>query len=327
MWQTHKLAKAAHHFKNCKVPCGQCGGLLSTDGLIPLSLMRCGRCGYMNVIPMQLADFWLYQPLGGGGSGSVYLAYWPRKKMRCAVKVLRGGEQSYDKAATTLKREAEVLGFIGNHPCIVRLISSGISNDECFMAMDYIEGERLDNRIARLTMMPEKEALRTLVYLLAAEKYIYRRGYLYADIKPENIIITRNNIPVMIDFGLCMTVDEAGRRKKGFVGGSPYYLPPERIQKDAEGPHSEIYSLGMLMFTALTGNTFFKFAGDVQDLAMKHIQTARLTVTQAMMPQSSPCVVELVEQMIRRNPIDRFQTFEEVEAAAMHCLRRTKGRR
>ena len=209
----------------------------------------------------------------------------------------------------------------------MRLISSGISNDECFMAMDYVEGERLDNRIARLTMIPEKEALRMLVYLLAAEKYIYRRGYLYADIKPENIIINKNNMPVMIDFGLCMTVDEAGRHKKSFVGGSPYYLPPERIQKDAEGPYSEIYSLGMLMFTALIGNTFFKFAGDVQDLAMKHIQTARLTVNQAMMPQSSPCVVEMVGQMIRKTYFSLCVLCVLFEAAAMHCLRRARGRR
>jgi serine/threonine protein kinase len=105
------------------------------------------------------------------------------------------------------------------------------------------------------------------------------------------------------------------------VGGSPYYLPPDRLSKGAEGPYSEIYSLGMVMFTALTSGTFFKFTGNVQDLAMKHIQSARMTVNQGMMPQSSPATVEMIGQMIRKDPEERYQKFEEVELAAMQCLR------
>ena len=276
----------------------------------------------MNVIPMRLVDFWLYQPLGSGGSGIVYLAYWPRKHELCAIKVIRTGESHYDKTVAVLQKEAAILGNIGAHPCIVRLFSSGISNDECFMAMEYIEGERFDNCIARLETVPEKDALRMLLFLLASEKHIYRHGYLYGDMKPENIIIRQdNNVPVLIDFGMCMAINEAASRKTVFVGGSPYYLPPERMSNGAEGPYSEIYSLGMIMFTALTSGTFFKFTGDVQDLAMKHIHAARMSVNQGMMPQCSPATVEMIGRMIRKDPEERYQKFEEVELAAMQCFR------
>jgi len=323
-WERNKLKSKVRQFGKGLMRCDQCHTILSIEGLAPLSLMRCGRCKCMNVIPMLLADFWLHQPLGGGGSGVVYLAYWLHRGKRCAVKVLRSGENRNDNTIAGLQKEASTLADVGRHPCIVRLLSSGISNDECFMAMEYIEGERLDNRIARLGTIPEKEALRMLLYLLAAEKHIFRRGYLYGDMKPENIIFKQNNLPVLIDFGMCMKTDEAARRKKAFVGGSPYYLPPERLQKDPEGPYSEIYALGMIMYTALTSGTFFKFTGNVQDLAMKHIQTARMSVTQAMLPMCNPATVEMLGRMIRKDPSERYQTFEEVELVAMQIFRRIK---
>jgi len=222
---------------------------------------------------------------------------------------------------SVLQREADILTRIGKHPYIVNRISSGFKTDSNFLAMEFIDGERLDFRMARFGVIAEQEALRILLCLLAAEKHIYSSGYLYGDIKPQNVIIRKKHIPVMIDFGLCMPLDYASaKHKKSFLGGSPYYLPPERLQMGAEGPCSEIYSLGMLMFSMLTGSTFFKFTGDVQDLAMKHIQTARMPVDQAMMPKCSPGIVEMVGRMIRKEPEERFQTFEEVEQTAVRCL-------
>jgi eukaryotic-like serine/threonine-protein kinase len=320
-WQTFKLRKMVRRFKKGFMLCEQCRTRYPLKGLVPLSFMQCRRCGYLSLVPLQVADYWLYQPLGGGGLGSVYLAYWRRGNARCAVKVLQMGEENNERAVSGLQREADVLARIGKHPCIVSLINSGFANDRHFLAMEFIDGERLDFRIARFGEIAEQEALHILLCLLAAEKHIYRTGHLYGDMKPQNIIIRKRNVPVMIDFGLCMPLDDASvQNKESFVGGSPYYLPPERLQRGAEGPCSEIYSMGMLMFSMLTGDTFFKFSGNVQDLAMKHVQTARLPVNPDMMPQCSPAVAEMVGQMIRKEPEDRFQTFEEVEDAAVRCL-------
>lgn len=322
IWKALKLRWMVRGFEKGITTCQQCGGRFRFDTLTPLSLIQCSRCQCPNIVPMPVGPYWLYQPLGGGGSGSVYMGFHTRRPLRCAIKVMHVDEKNYDKAVAMMKREADILKHVTGHPNVVRYIECGQDAEEFFLAMEFVDGERLDHRLTRNEVIPEEQALLLLRQLIAAEKHILKRNYLYADMKPENIIITpRRHRPVVIDFGLCMTVEEAAvDRKRSFVGGSPYYLPPERIERRAEGPWSEIYSLGMIMFAVLTGQTFFKFSGSVQDLALKHVQSARLAVTPAMMPGCSPVVVELVGHMIRRDPEERYRTFEDLDVAVLQCL-------
>ena len=124
-----------------------------------------------------------------------------------------------------------------------------------------------------------------------------------------------------------MPREDALHPKDEFVSGSPYYLPPERLLGQGEDASSEIYSLGMVMYYALTGRTYFD-ADEVESLARRHISRIRLTAA-SKMREFRPELVDVLSKMVKQDYRERYQTFEEVRVALrvlQHDLTRTGGK-
>ena len=301
------------------LPCARCGGEQPLHDLEPLRMTRCPECKTMNFVPMRLRGFWLFQPQGGGGMGSVYKAYAVEARDELfAVKVLfrSGGDQ--DSSLEALMNEAKVGKVVGDHPNLVKCVESGYEGGEYFFAMEFVDGKRLDNLIRFAEKLCERHVVEIALDVLAAERNIYDRGYLYRDMKPENVIVTPEGRAVVFDYGLCMAREDALRSAEEYVSGSPYYMPPERLWGTGEDAYSEIYSLGMLMYNALTGRTFFD-SDEVESLAKRHVSRVRLTPASKMRGFRSE-VVEVLSKMIKQDREERYQTFDELERAlrALH---------
>ena len=301
-------------FAGGHVPCQQCSFEIPMKGLQELRMVECPACKAINFVPMQVGRFWLFEPLGGGGMGSVYRALSADTLDRhFAVKVLSRVEKTKPANIHALLNEARIGKVIGDHPCLVKCVDSGCENGEYYSAMELVEGERLDKSIDRLGRLPEQQVLQIALHILAAEQHIYKCGYLYRDLKPENIIINNEGYAILFDYGLCMPREDAMHPKDEFVSGSPYYLPPERLLGKGEDASSEIYSLGMVIYYALSGQTYFD-ADEVEALAKRHVSKVRLSVSSKLRDFRED-LVALLTKMIRQERDERFQSFHSVARA------------
>ncbi|MBN2450363.1 MAG: serine/threonine protein kinase [Lentisphaeria bacterium] len=293
------------------VLCQGCGCQIPLQKLEPLKMVECPQCERIMIVPLRVGRYWLYEPLGGGGMGSVYKAIHVEiPDQLFAVKILSRADRTKPANIHALLNEARIGKIIGNHPCLARTMDSGCEDNEYYSAMELVPGERLDKRIDRLGRMPEAQVLQVGLHLLAAEQHIYKCGYLYRDMKPENIIINIEGYGVLFDYGLCIPREQALHPADEYVSGSPYYLPPERLLGTGEDACSEIYSIGMVMYYALSGQTYFD-AKEVEALAKRHLSRVRLSVA-GKLRDFRPEIVELLSKMIRQEPAERYQTFREV---------------
>ena len=210
--------------------CAKCGKYIPLAGYTPLGMGQCSSCGSPNFIPQRISKFWLFYPLGGGGMGAVYKAYhedYPDQFF--AVKVLPRDKKADPELIQNLLSETETVANLGQHPCIIYSVANGCEDGEYFLATQFIEGERLDKRIERMKTLPEYEVLLIGLRLLSAEAHIYNQGYLFRDMKPENVMITEIEGAYLYDYGICVTVEEGLNDGGEFVEGSPFYMPPERL--------------------------------------------------------------------------------------------------
>jgi serine/threonine protein kinase len=294
--------------------CPKCETPVETALFDSLTLANCPCCDEPLFVPAKIKTYYLFRPLGGGGMGSVYKAVSEHAPQEFfAVKVLPREQREDPELISRLQREAKTaLRFRGLPHCEVG-VEYGCAEGEHFFAMEFIPGPRLDELIATRERLDCIEALRLGQQLLSAETRIYDSGYLYRDLKPENVIVRADAQAYLIDFGLCVPLQEALRGAVAdHVEGSVHYLPPERMAGLGEDDRSEIYSLGMVLFHAIAGRTFFD-AEEAADIAGKHLAAARLADCSASLPSDvAASVSALLNEMIRKRPDQRIASFQEL---------------
>ncbi|MFT5129100.1 MAG: serine/threonine protein kinase, partial [Rhodothermales bacterium] len=170
-----------------------------------------------------------------------------------------------------------------------------------------------DDRVFRHGRILIDELLPMMLNLIDTARFIYQKGYLYRDLKPENVIIRADRTPILLDFGLCMKVENAMfDTEDAHVDGAPHFMPPERLTGEGESVWSEIYSLGMLMYYSLTGQTFFE-PGDVQQVAERYALEERDDYVLSEIPELSPQIIDIVMKCIQRDPAGRPKSYDRLE--------------
>jgi len=198
--------------------------------------------------------------LGQGGMGAVYRAWDLRLKDHVALKELTPqpglDAETLSQLRRQFEREAVVLAKL-NHPNLVRVTDFFEEDDDAYLVMDLVEGESLDNRIAREGALPENIVLAWAAQLLEALHYCHSQGVIHRDIKPQNVIIRPDGRPVLVDFGLVKLWNPTDPRTQTVMRGmgSPQYAPPEQYGTRGQhtDPRSDLYSLGATLHHALTG--------------------------------------------------------------------------
>ena len=322
---THEFHKSKTHKINTKptleslniglIPCGKCGTELSLDSYTPLSIDRCPECETPLFIPMLIKDFWLYEPLGGGGMGSVYHAFHRENiEYEVAVKLLPRERNNDPYLIEALIDEAKICWQLGEHQHLNKVIDFGRYNNEYYAVFEFIQGTRLDQIIDSPVRRPHRQVILWALQILSAEQHMYDKGFLFRDLKPQNIMIDKNGNVKLFDYGLALPIDKALHNDSDKIEGSPYYIPPERIVGVGESQYSEIYSLGMVMFHILAGEPYYS-ADDIRSLVGKHVLSLRVCdVGQKLPPKTNPHLVGILNRMIERIPEKRYSTYMEVAA-------------
>ena len=204
----------------------------------------------------------ILESIGQGGMGRVYLAEDPALNRRVAIKVLPP-EFAHDRERRErLVHEARAASAL-NHPNIIIVHDLGESDGTLFIATELVDGETLRAWAGARPRTPS-EILRLMRQATAALQVAHAAGLVHRDLKPENLMVRRDGLLKILDFGLVrsLTPEESGRTATmpGTVLGTPPYMSPEQVLGQAAGPSSDLFSLGTILYELLTGK--HPFGGD-----------------------------------------------------------------
>ncbi|RME51721.1 MAG: serine/threonine protein kinase, partial [Caldilineae bacterium] len=208
---------------------------------------------------IQLEEYLLEELLGKGGMAAVYRGVDTRLNRRVAIKVIDAPYRADTEHIRRFRQEAQAIAQL-EHPHIVRLYRYGEVHSILYMAMQYIDGEnllqRLERHEARRESLPFDDILRFTRHICQALDYAHRRGVIHRDVKPSNIMLGQNGEAYLTDFGLALLTNLGTR---GEILGSPHYLSPEQaISSAGVTPQSDLYSLGVILYRAFTGRLPFE---------------------------------------------------------------------
>ncbi len=200
---------------------------------------------------MQIADYQIREKIGRGGMATVYLAYQLSLQRQVALKVMRP-DLSHNLVFTQrFLNEGPIVAGL-THPHIIKIFSMGTSDEGYYLAMEYMGGGTLRDRMKQLGVW---DALGLFKHIADALGYAHERGIIHRDLKPQNILFyERGMTPVLSDFGIAKDLhNEMGLTAAGFLG-SPKYMSPEQVRGDKTIDHrADLYSLGILLFELLSG--------------------------------------------------------------------------
>ncbi|HWE68868.1 MAG TPA: serine/threonine-protein kinase [Acidimicrobiales bacterium] len=191
--------------------------------------------------------------LGRGGMSDVYLAVDQDTDREVAVKIVRSGDPDL---ARRLAQEARALeGFA--HPGLVRLLDTGVSGDQAFLVMDYVDGLNLAEILRRGPLEPRSTAALG-ASVAGALAYVHERGIVHRDIKPANILLNRDGDARLGDFGIARLIDVSTLTLDGTTLGTAAYMAPEQLQDHQVGPPADIWSLGLVLLECMTGERVYQ---------------------------------------------------------------------
>ncbi|MFC1574748.1 serine/threonine-protein kinase, partial [Gemmatimonadota bacterium] len=243
--------------------------------------------------------------IGQGGMATVYVAQDLKHDRRVALKVLRS-ELTAGLGAERFVQEIGIAAKL-SHPHILPLFDSGEADGLLYYVMPYVEGESLEDRLARDGRMPSEEAIRLTDQVASALAYAHERGVVHRDIKPGNILLAGDQA-VVADFGIARAVAEATTDRltgSGTVVGTPAYMAPEQALGDGSvDGRTDVYALGCVVFEMLTGELPFKGKDPAALLA------ARLSDDGVNLRDSDPAVPLFLDRAVSRalatDPDQRF---------------------
>ena len=303
------------------VTCSSCETKVFIPGdLAPLATVPCKKCGHPIMMPLKLRQFELRGVIGAGGMGTVYRAFDTILERMVAVKLMKHELVSEPEALENFYREARACASL-NHTNIIHIYTFDEWEEQRYLVMELADRGSLDSVIERYQRVSELEVLDIGIKIASALDLALKHGLLHRDIKPGNILFNTDHEPKLVDFGLARSV-EAEPESLTETHGTPYYVAPEKIQREKETFLSDMYSLGCTLYHAVTGHVPFE-APTVEELVSAHVHTP-LTAPILVLPEITQPTSDALVKVLAKNPGDRFLSYDEfrmeLEAARSQLL-------
>jgi serine/threonine-protein kinase len=254
------------------------------------------------MIGSRLGKWILDREIGRGGMGSVYLAHEEGSGRQGAVKVLAAELARETGFLQRFQREIEVLSRL-SHPNIVRFYESGAENGLSYYAMEYVDGESFEQLLQERGRLPWKEVLDAALQVCPALKHAHDHGVIHRDLKPPNLLRTPTGVIKLTDFGIAKVFAGRPLTSTGGIVGTVEYLSPEQASGKPATKRSDLYSLGAVLYTLVTGRTPFE-GKTAADILHKHLY-ARFEKPNKLLPEIPYELDDIICQLLEKDPAKR----------------------
>jgi serine/threonine protein kinase len=286
---------------------------------IPVSLNAAGTIPVGQIIDERYKVLSL---IGVGGFGSVYKVQQILLQNVFALKTLNPVAMS-EITMMRLQKEAKAASRL-DHPNLVKAVDFGFKdNVQPFMVMEYIEGLTLAQYLKKESSLGVEKALQLFIPLCFGMSYAHEQGVIHRDLKPSNIILSPDDqsasgfVPKILDFGIAKTqfgddAEGVALTKTGEIFGTPLYMSPEQCNGLSVDGRADIYSMGCVLFEALTGTPPFPGSSSLETM-MQHQSSTAPSLREGSLGQRFPEPLEnVIAKMLAKKPEHRFQTFDEL---------------
>jgi serine/threonine-protein kinase len=252
----------------------------------------------------------IMRKLGSGGMADVYLAEDEELGRRVAIKILNDKYAPDDQFVERFRREAKNAAGL-SHPNIVSIYDRGEAEGTYYIAMEYLDGRSLKELVVARGPLPIPDAIAATRQVLAALRFAHRKGVVHRDIKPHNVMADADGRLKVTDFGIARA-GVSQMTEAGSIIGTAQYLSPEQARGAPVDQRSDLYSMGVVLYEMLTGQVPFTGESPVE-IAMKHLSDTPRPPS-LLRPDIPPDLDMVVLRALAKNPEDRFQTAEEMDA-------------
>lgn len=256
---------------------------------------------------MQIPGYRTIRRINHGGMSTVYLAVQLSVGREVALKIMSPALNADPVFGRRFQREANIVGQL-SHPNIVSIYDIGCHNNLNYIAMDYLPGGTVYERMQ--TGMNTAEVLQVLREIALALDHVHGKGYVHCDIKPENVLFREDGSAVLTDFGVAKSLAAAVQGSSaGTIVGTPHYMSPEQARGFALDGRSDLYSLGVVFHEMLVGAVPYR-GEDAVTIAIQH-----LTAEIPALPSQYAVYQQLINRLLAKEPDDRYQTGAELVTA------------
>ena len=267
-----------------------------------------------------LGRYVIERELGRGAMGTVYLGKDPRIGRTVAIKTLALTEEFESTQLDDVRRrffqEAETAGRL-SHPSIVTIYDVGEEHDLAYIAMDYIQGDSLDQHIRNGELLPLEDVFTVGIQVAEALAYAHEQNVVHRDVKPGNIIYDRDKCQLKVtDFGIACLTDNS-KTRTGTVLGSPYYMSPEQIAGKKVDGRSDLFSLGITLYQLFSGQ--LPFEGDSLTNLMYQITNDKPVSVRKVRPELPSCLTRIINKSLEKKPSKRFVDGVAMAEALKRC--------
>jgi tRNA A-37 threonylcarbamoyl transferase component Bud32/tetratricopeptide (TPR) repeat protein len=247
--------------------------------------------------------------LGRGGMGTVYSAERVDGEIlqRVAVKLLRSGGED-PQLRRRFSAERQILAAL-SHPNIARLLDAGHREGQPYFVMEYVEGEPIDAYTAESSI---RQKIKIFLKVCAAVAYLHQNLVVHRDLKPQNILVTKDGEPKLLDFGIAKILEKTMEfTLTGFLMLTPDYASPEQVTGTPVTTATDVYSLGAVLYKLLTGDVPHRFPNNSVEAIASTICKGDITPPIKLAPALKRDLETIVMKAMRREPQERYTSVEQ----------------
>src|SRR6201996_1702515 len=249
--------------------------------------------------------------LGAGGMADVFLAEDQQLGRKVALKLLHRRFSADPDFVERFRRGAQAAAGL-QHPNVVGVYDRGSFDDTYYIAMEYVPGRSLKQRIRQEAPLDPVRAIDITIQILKAARFAHRRGVIHRDLKPHNVIVDDADQAKVTDFGIARA-GASDMTETGSIMGTAQYLSPEQAQGHAVSASSDVYSVAVVLYELLTGRVPFD-AESAVTIALKHVSESPTAPT-SVNPRIPPELEQIVLWGLNKNPADRPKDADQFMAA------------
>jgi len=258
-----------------------------------------------------VGQYQLLEKIGQGGMGAVFKAKDRALDRTVAVKVIQSGPLDDPKFAERFNREARSLARL-THSNLLHVYNVGSEQELYYFAMELLVGDTLSSILRKRKRLTIEEFIPILAQLLGALHYVHRQGITHRDLKTGNIMICDGRA-VLMDFGLAKDEQQSGLTSAGTVLGTPEYMSPEQAEGGETGPYTDIYSVGVIIFEALSGQVPFR-GKSAMAIIRQHLETPPPLLS-SFVHGLNPKLDAIVQRCMAKAPAERYPDCAALAAA------------